>query len=249
MRSKWKTIPLDYGDFEGTIPQGEYGGGTVMLWDRGYWSPLGDTSAALALRNGELKFNIAGDKLKGSWVLVRMKVDRTGGKRTNWLLIKHKDPWAKPGSNENVLRKNRSVASGRTMGQIAAGKGEGPTPFMLSRRKPAKANDVWIAQSTPPPPAARSKPRSGSTPQIALVAADGDAVLGIKISHADKVLWPAGSGRPVTKRELAEYLATVGPWLIEHVRGRPCSLLRAPDGITGQVFFPAARDEGRVRTD
>lgn len=229
--------PLDYGDFEGTIPKGEYGGGTVMLWDRGYWSPLGDKSAAKALQAGELKFNIAGDKLKGSWVLVRMQHDRTGGNRTNWLFIKHKDQWAKPGSNEKVLSKDRSVASSRTMAQIANGKGEGPTPFMLSRRKAAKADDVWIAKAVLSKPSLRAKARSGKATKIVPFTADGDTVLGIKISHADKVLWPAASGKAVTKRQLAEYLAAVGPWLIEHIRGRPCSLLRAPDGINGQVFF------------
>lgn len=229
--------PLDYGDFEGTIPKGEYGGGTVMLWDRGFWSPIGDKPPAHGLRDGELKFTIAGDKLKGSWVLVRMKFDRTGGKRTNWLLIKHKDEWAKPGSNEQVLSKDRSVASGRTMGQIAGGKGEGPSPFMLSRRKAAKPDDVWHStppQNQPPPPV---KQRRSTTPKITPVKAHGNVVCGVTISKSDKVLWPAARGKAVTKLQLAEYLATVGPWLIEHVRGRPCSLLRAPDGIDGQIFF------------
>ena len=72
--------PLDYGDFEGTIPKGEYGGGTVMLWDRGFWVPEGDKSAPQSLRDGELKFILAGEKLRGGWVLVRMRHDRNGGK-------------------------------------------------------------------------------------------------------------------------------------------------------------------------
>src|SRR5881397_755838 len=65
--------PLDYGDFEGTIPQGEYGGGTVMLWDRGFWAPEDAADPRQALRKGELKFVLAGEKLKGGWVLVRMR--------------------------------------------------------------------------------------------------------------------------------------------------------------------------------
>src|SRR5436189_2675853 len=65
--------PLDYGDFEGTIPKGEYGGGTVMLWDRGFWVPEGKDDAEQSLRQGELKFVLAGEKLQGSWVLVRMR--------------------------------------------------------------------------------------------------------------------------------------------------------------------------------
>jgi DNA ligase D-like protein (predicted 3'-phosphoesterase) len=65
--------PLDYGDFEGTIPQGEYGGGTVMLWDRGFWAPEDGGDPERALRKGELKFTLAGEKLQGSWVIVRMR--------------------------------------------------------------------------------------------------------------------------------------------------------------------------------
>jgi bifunctional non-homologous end joining protein LigD len=137
--------PLDYGDFEGTIPKGEYGGGTVMVWDRGFWMPEGDKSAAEQLREGELKLVLAGQKLKGSWVLVRMKGDRYGGKRTNWLLIKHRDEWAKNGDADKLLKKDRSVASGRTMGQIARGEGNAPEAFMLSqsRTKLAKPDAVW----------------------------------------------------------------------------------------------------------
>ena len=184
--------PLDYGDFEGTIPKGEYGGGTVMVWDRGFWSPLGDKPAAQALRAGELKFNLAGTKLKGSWVLVRMKHDRNGGKRTNWLLIKHKDEWAKPGSNEKVLSKDRSVASRRTMSQIAAGKGNGPSPFMLTRRKAAKPDDVWHSTPTKTHHHRRANPKHRGTLKMFTVSVDGNAVLGVTISKPDKVLWPAG---------------------------------------------------------
>jgi bifunctional non-homologous end joining protein LigD len=110
--------PLDYGDFEGTIPQGEYGGGTVMLWDRGYWAPEDDADPLTALARGELKFVLEGEKLHGGWVLVRLK-DR--GKRVNWLLIKHRDQAARPGAGDAVLAEDRSVASGRSMAQIATG--------------------------------------------------------------------------------------------------------------------------------
>jgi len=106
--------PLDYGDFEGTIPEGEYGGGTVMIWDRGFWMPEGDKPAAQQLRDGELKFIVAGSKLKGSFVLVRMKHDRAGGKRTNWLLIKHRDEHPYPGvatrSSTRIARQLRIAA-------------------------------------------------------------------------------------------------------------------------------------------
>jgi len=242
--------PLDYGDFEGTIPKGQYGGGTVMLWDRGFWAPLGDKDPERALRDGELKFVLAGEKLQGSWVLVRFKNDRAGnGKRNNWLLIKHRDEGAKPGDNDKVLTKDHSVASSRTMSQIAAGKGKGPEPFILRRRSAAKPNAVWNSSSdkdsdaepqkaerplrrTPIRKTSKSAKRSG-----AKKSEGANVVLGVTISHPDKVLWPASQGAAVSKLDLAHYLETVGPWMIEHIKGRPCSVIRAPDGITGETFF------------
>ena len=86
--------PLDYGDFEGTIPKGQYGGGTVMLWDRGYWEPDGTRTPEQALAKGDFKFTLEGERLHGGFVLVRMANDRERGKRTNWLLIKHRDEFA-----------------------------------------------------------------------------------------------------------------------------------------------------------
>ncbi|HKQ13817.1 MAG TPA: DNA ligase D [Steroidobacteraceae bacterium] len=140
--------PLDYGDFEGTIPQGQYGGGTVQLWDRGYWMPAGDLSAAEQLRKGELKFLLAGERLQGSWVLVRMKRDRDGGKRTNWLLIKHRDEFARDAAaTQQLIDEDASVASGRSMSDIAAGKGRAPKPFMLASRKLARADAKWQSKS------------------------------------------------------------------------------------------------------
>jgi bifunctional non-homologous end joining protein LigD len=131
--------PLDYGDFEGTIPKGQYGGGTVEIWDRGYW--LGDNPEK-GLAKGDLKFALLGEKLKGEWVLVRMKHDRNGGKRINWLLIKHRDEYAKSGDADHVLDDDKSVASGRTMIQIADGKGKAPAPFMMNKQM-AGAAAVW----------------------------------------------------------------------------------------------------------
>jgi len=132
--------PLDYGDFEGTIPKGQYGGGTVQLWDRGYWE---SDDPEKGYKKGDLKFTLHGDKLHGSWVLVRMRNDRTGGKRTNWLLIKHRDEFAKEGNANNILDDDRSVASGRTMDQIAAGKGKAPKPFMTAKSSGTRADAVW----------------------------------------------------------------------------------------------------------
>ena len=132
--------PLDYGDFEGTIPESEYGGGTVQLWDRGTWEA---DDPDRGFKKGDLKFTLHGDKLHGSWVLVRMKGDRYGGKRTNWLLIKHRDEFAREGEANDILDEDRSVASGRSMAQIAEGKGKAPKPFMLAKGGKTKADAVW----------------------------------------------------------------------------------------------------------
>ncbi len=134
--------PLDYGDFEGTIPKGQYGGGTVQLWDRGYWMPAGDDPAS-AIAEGELKFALAGDKLRGEWVLVRIKNRRPGEKRNNWLLIKHRDQYARDDKDDALLDQDRSVASGRTMAEIAAGKGRPPKPFIVAGDHPTTNDAVW----------------------------------------------------------------------------------------------------------
>ena len=110
--------PLDYGDFEGTIPQGHYGGGTVMLWDRGTWTPEDGMPPAKALAKGELKFTLHGSRLQGGWVLVRLKPKR-GDKKTNWLLIKHRDEFARAGDGDALLAETASVATGRSMQEIA----------------------------------------------------------------------------------------------------------------------------------
>lgn len=133
--------PLEYGDFEGTIPKGQYGGGTVQVWDRGFWYA---DDPDKGFEKGDLKFTLDGDKLHGSWVLVRMRRDREGGGRTNWLLIKHRDEYAREGDANNVLDDDRSVASGRAMKQIATGAGKAPTPFMLKKNAArVKADAVW----------------------------------------------------------------------------------------------------------
>ena len=133
--------PLDYGDFEGTIPKGQYGGGTVMLWDRGFWEPEGDPDRMLA--KGDLKFSLDGEKLHGSWVLVRMRNDKYKSKRNNWLLIKHRDEYAKGGDGETILEKRsfRWPRAWRHGGDRKVGDAPpGPSPFMRAKAFKADAD-------------------------------------------------------------------------------------------------------------
>ncbi|MGE0612420.1 MAG: DNA ligase D, partial [Hyphomicrobiales bacterium] len=112
--------PLDYGGFEGVIPKGEYGGGTVMLWDRGTWEPDGDPHEGL--KQGKLAFTLHGERMKGGWALIRMRSRRKGDRgRDNWLLIKERDAEASDHGDDLTGDARTSVASGRSMEQIARG--------------------------------------------------------------------------------------------------------------------------------
>jgi bifunctional non-homologous end joining protein LigD len=140
--------PLDYGKFEGVIPEGEYGGGTVLLWDRGSWIPA-DPDPEAAYRKGSLKFTLNGEKLHGKWALVRMGGKAAAERRENWLLIKERDDEALPLSGDAVVADNPlSVASGRSLDAIAADRdwvwhsnrdqGESdPSPAPTKRKDPA----------------------------------------------------------------------------------------------------------------
>jgi len=112
--------PIEYNKFEGTIPKGEYGGGTVMVWDRGHWQPENDPHKGLA--KGHLAFQLDGEKLHGGWHLVRMR-RRPNEKRDNWLLIKQHDEGAREEGDKDILEeKPLSVKTGRTLDEIAAHK-------------------------------------------------------------------------------------------------------------------------------
>ena len=128
--------PLSYAEFEGVIPKGEYGGGTVMLWDRGSWAPIEGKSAA-NLEDGHLHFTLDGERMKGEWLLIRLK-PRKGEKRENWLLRKLQDRHAQEG-DLLVERELTSVSTGRSMAEIAA---DEDGKFSLEGRD----NDAFLAQ-------------------------------------------------------------------------------------------------------
>ena len=130
--------PIEYGTFEGTIPEGQYGGGTVQLWDRGTWRSQTDDPKS-DLEHGHLKIVMDGERMKGKWALVRMRDDKVkpGHKvRHNWLLIKEVDDEAKRGSAGDALAKDvTSVKSGRTLNQIAEKSGK-----VWNSNRPVKEN-------------------------------------------------------------------------------------------------------------
>jgi bifunctional non-homologous end joining protein LigD len=173
--------PLDYGDFEGLIPKGQYGGGTVMLWDRGFWAPeSGFQDIGQALEKGELKFVMEGERMHGSWVLVRTRRDQKG--KASWILIKHRDAGAALDGAGDPTDDDRSIASHRTMPEIAKGEGAAPTPFMTAHAMAPAA--VWRSEAeagapaglVAPPKPQRTKARTAASlpaflePQLATSA-------------------------------------------------------------------------------
>lgn len=154
--------PLAYGDFEGTIPKGEYGGGTVLLWDRGTWEPIGDPHEGL--KSGQLDFRLHGEKLGGRWHLVRMH-RKPRDKRDNWLLIKGEDDAARPASADDILDEApQSVKSGRLIADV-----EGEPPGWSSKTGPISKSANERKSSSPRRETAAAKtgsrPKSSSAPK------------------------------------------------------------------------------------
>ncbi len=159
--------PLEYGTFEGTIPQGQYGGGTVQLWDFGTWTPQSDDPRG-DLARGQLKIEMHGKRMHGRWALIRLRDDKTklGRKvRHNWLLIKEKDEFALPGEPDALLAADTSVKSGRTLEEIASSKKS--KVWQSSRKKDGGSNDyepsvspVMVKKKTRPSRATTARKRT-----------------------------------------------------------------------------------------
>jgi bifunctional non-homologous end joining protein LigD len=130
--------PLDYGGFEGTIPSGNYGAGTVQMWDEGRWTPQ-DEDLDAAFKKGVLKLTLDGERLKGGWALIRLKSDRgKPSKRANWLLVKEKDEHAVEGEGDALAEIDASVTTGRSLAEIADGSKQWTTSKPTGRKAPPK---------------------------------------------------------------------------------------------------------------
>ncbi len=151
--------PLDYGNFEGSIPEGEYGGGTVMLWDRGTWTPQ-EPDVEESLKKGKLAIILHGERLHGKWALVKLRKRSPKDKGNNWLLIKELDDYMRRGGTPSTETERTSVKSGLTMDEIAQGKREGKAVWHSNRKSGgASQSDPEIIAG---PSKTRSTSRSGS---------------------------------------------------------------------------------------
>ncbi|MDX2133017.1 MAG: DNA ligase D [Planctomycetota bacterium] len=158
--------PLEYGSFEGTIPQGEYGGGTVLLWDRGTWSPANDEDPARALRKGKLEFELRGERLRGRWILIRMGAQ--GEAKPQWILRKVQDEFARaPGDDDVLETMATSVSTGRSLEEIAAASG---TPVKSKSATPVERPARSRRTAAEAPPEADAAPGAGETLDVGSLA-------------------------------------------------------------------------------
>lgn len=219
--------PIEYYDFEGVIPAGEYGGGDVIVWDSGLWEPHDTDDPAAAVAAGELHLDVYGQKLRGRFVLVR-RGRAGGGAKEQWLLLHKRDDDAIEGWDPEDHP--RSVLSGRTNEEV---KGD-PDRLWRSDRPAGEASIELRAPIDAGP----------SEDDLAALAALGRAgtwsVFGrdLRLTNLDKELFPGGAGEaPVTKRELIAYAARIAPVALPYLRGRPLNMHRYPDGAGRKGFW------------
>ncbi len=220
--------PIEYGDFEGIIPAGEYGGGTVVVWDTGTWQPEGDAGAALA--KGHLKFELFGKKLLGRYHLVRTR----GDKGESWLFFKGKDEHAR--SDGTVPWGEESVVTGRTLEEVAGARDRvwhSNRPAEEAPRSKTTAKKQAIARKA-------AAPAADLTDLIKLLPTE--LPRGIPLSNLEKVLYPE---QGLTKGALVAYYAAVGELMLPHLSGRPLTLVRCPDGRHKHCFYQKHSKDGQ----
>ncbi len=233
--------PVEWGEFEGVIEDGDYGAGEVIVWDRGTWRLLGDQTAEEALDHGKLLILLGGRKLRGRFVLIRTdggKIAWEGG-RENWLLIKLKDRYATPGEDVTAQRQ-ASVVSGRTIADLKQGTTH-REPAAALRVKPRQKAEVAEQTSAEDAAALAEEIRAAGDQSMELHV--GDAT--VKLTNLDKVFWedlrsskPEAEGRPaILKRDFIAYYADVAPWLLAYLADRPLTLRRYVDGAMGKAFY------------
>src|ERR1700735_1620141 len=240
--------PIEYLNFEGVIPAGDYGGGDVIVWDRGTWEPHATDDPVQAVADGELHVDVTGEKLRGRLILVRSGSASEAGQE-QWLLLHKHDADAVTGWNPEDHPE--SVLSGRTNDEVKA------HPDRMWR------SDLPAAQaSVPVPPPAPRGPGTGRRTAAAPVPIDRRAdelskldVLGpagsldifgrrLRLTNLDKVLFPARPGEePVTKRELIRYAIQIAPVILPYLVGRPLNMHRFPGGADTAGFWQKALPE------
>jgi len=214
--------PMDYFDFEGVIPAGQYGGGDVIVWDAGTWEPTVDDPGR-AVAAGELHFDIFGEKLRGRFALVRTRTDASG--KEQWLLLHKRDDHAVEGWDPE--EHPHSVLTGRTNDEVKADpdrlwRSDQPAvrAAVMVKSRPVTADELATLDALP---------KGGRWPVFGRE---------LRVTNLDKVLFPARPGEePVTKRDLLRYSATVAPVLVPYLKGRALNLNRFPGGATTKGFW------------
>lgn len=216
--------PIEYVDFEGVIPHGEYGGGDVIVWDTGTWEPVKTDDPARAVADGELHAEMHGEKLHGRLVLVR-RDDSDSGEKEQWLLLHKKDEHAVPGWDPE--QHPRSVLTGRTNDEVKA-----DPDRMWKSDAPAAEAEVSLVPDPLPDEAITALEELGTEGTWDVFGRR------LKVTNLDKVLFPGRAGEPpVTKRELLAYVARVAPLSLPYLEGRAVNLHRYPDGADAKGFW------------
>ncbi len=219
--------PIEYLDFEGVIPPGQYGGGDVIVWDHGTWEPHGTGDAAAAVAAGELHADVHGHKLRGRLVLVRRGRDRSG--TDQWLLVHKRDQYSVEGWDPAEYP--RSVISGRTSEEVKAD----PRRVWRPDLPPAHAS-VPVDGTV-----AAGRPSDDQLDALASLGPGGNwEIFGrrLPLTNLDKVLFPAADGQPpVSKREFIRYAACIAPVVLPYLAGRALNMHRFPGGADTSGFW------------